>query len=376
MNCQEVQIELSDYLEKSLDAIRMKSVETHLLSCPLCRAEADGITDCIGQIAQLPILEPPAGFAQRIMALVLEFEVKPSFWQRLFAPLRVTMPIQAAAVVLIAILAVFLYPKESQIKNNKPSQLSALSLSKTLPLQSNKDSVVEQAQSTLPSSPTAKDAMRVKNSDAQDARQSAAEARRKTVPNIAAVKDPALAPASSQTENTVEELKDAPHRAPIQAQEVAAGRENLQPSGDPSGFGGTLGGSLRSGLFAPERALSPVTEPSADVEFIVRRRETQTREQKEDPSSDALRRRAEADAATPAATAKRTNPAAPAEGGRISEIRWFTVPAERYDQFRKELAAEAAIESEKAAGTLTNQFVSKSNRELLIKVIVLSPTER
>ena len=38
MNCQEAQTQLLEYLESSLDALRMKSIETHLLSCPVCRA--------------------------------------------------------------------------------------------------------------------------------------------------------------------------------------------------------------------------------------------------------------------------------------------------------------------------------------------------
>jgi len=52
------------------------------------------------------------------------------------------------------------------------------------------------------------------------------------------------------------------------------------------------------------------------------------------------------------------------------------VPAERYDQFRKELAAEAAIESEKKTAIMANELAGKSTPELLIKVIILTPTER
>ncbi len=58
MNCQEAQTQLSEYLESSLDALRMKSIETHLLGCPVCRAEADGLADCIQEIARLPIVDP------------------------------------------------------------------------------------------------------------------------------------------------------------------------------------------------------------------------------------------------------------------------------------------------------------------------------
>ena len=64
------------------------------------------------------------------------------------------------------------------------------------------------------------------------------------------------------------------------------------------------------------------------------------------------------------------------QSSSITEIRWFTVQSDLYDRFKKELAAEASIESEKAAGVLENDFIQKSARELLIKVIILSPAER
>jgi hypothetical protein len=56
-------------------------------------------------------------------------------------------------------------------------------------------------------------------------------------------------------------------------------------------------------------------------------------------------------------------------------MRWFAVPADRYEQFRKELAAEAHIDSERSVAGMENEFPSKSSRELLIKIIIL-PSER
>src|SRR6267142_1576523 len=105
--------------------------------------------------------------------------------------------------------------------------------------------------------------------------------------------------------------------------------------------------------FAPERALSPLTEPSADVEFVVRRREAQSREPKEAAGSDALRRRAEADGGATATAAKRADAPATPQPSSMTEVRWFTVRAEHYDQFKKELAAEAAIDSERPIGSMT-----------------------
>ncbi len=383
MNCQEVQIELPNYLEKSLDSLRMKNIEMHLLSCPLCHEEADGILDCVKQVAQLPRVDPPAGFAQRIMAQVREIEVKPMFWQRISPPLKIGMPMQAAAVVLVAILAVFLYQKESQIKNNRPDELSAPVPAMQLPSERKVNAESDSSQPVAPAAPIAKDAKRDRNPDVAIAQLSAAEARRKTVADSLLSKEeaPAASQPSAKTENNATEFKDAPRRPPIQAQEVATGRENFRPSGDAFDIGTTLRGSLRSGIFAPEPSVSPMTEPSADVEFVVRRRAGERSDQTDKPSGDRpvsgslQRQRAEADAVTSAAAAKRAGSVAAAPNS-LTEIRWFTVPAERYDQFRKELATEAAIESEKKTGIMSNELAAKSDRELLIKVIILTPTER
>ena len=375
MNCQEVQVELSSYLEKSLDSLRMKSIEMHLLSCPLCREEVDGVLDCIEQIGQLPVVDPPADFAQRIMAKIREIEVKPTLWQRLFRSLELGMPIPAAAVVVIAVLAVFLYQKESQMSNEAPAELSAPS-----PSQEKAVPVGDAAQPSAPTQTIAKEAKRDLKPNATSAPESAVEVHRKIVAESHLSKEqPSPAPQpSAKTENNPVELKDVPHRPPIQAQEVATGRENFRAGGDTFDIGATLGGSLRSGIFAPDPLLSPITEPKADIEFIVRRRNDQANKVSDDrrASGNVQRQRAEADTVTSAATAKQADSALAPGTSSITEIRWFTVPTERYDQFRKELAAEAAIESEKKTGGMASELARKSNRELLIKVIILTPTER
>ena len=111
MNCEEVQTQLLEYLDKSLDRISTKHLEIHLSSCPPCRAEADSLADCVRQVAALPIVDPPLGFAQRVMAHASEIDLSPSLWQRLALLTRNQFPLQAAAVVLIAIFSAFLYQK-------------------------------------------------------------------------------------------------------------------------------------------------------------------------------------------------------------------------------------------------------------------------
>ena len=371
MNCQEVQLQVSGYLEKSLDAIRMKSIETHLVSCPSCRAETHGLSDCIRQIADLPLLEPPAGFAQRVMAHAREIEIEPRRWQWLFTAFKLTVPIQAAAVVLVAVLAVLLYQKEPRFKDPSVTELSA----SRAPLQTEQKTSrgAESAAAPAPALTAPEDNRR----EIRTRLDSSPPAPRQPTSGNALAKDEALVPPaipSAQSEKTSEARVDAPRRAPIQTQEVSTGRESPRSRADAIGIGGLNRQLFRGGPSSTERALSPLSEPSADFEFIVRRRPPRF-DQRESASGDALRKRSEADAAIAAAAAQQAVPAPASPASSIVEIRWFTVAPHHLQQFRQELAAEAAIDSEKAAAPAEREFALKSARELLIKVTIL-PSER
>jgi hypothetical protein len=168
-------------------------------------------------------------------------------------------------------------------------------------------------------------------------------------------------------EGPVEAKQAAPRRPPIQTQEVTTGREAPRPSFDhfvvgiPGGQGQP---ALRAAPFAAPRSSPLGEELNADVEFVVRRRGTQPPQQLRPDNIDALHNLA----------AKRAAPAAP--GSPIAEIRWFSVQKGLYERFKKELAAEASIESEKPAPLRENDASQNPARELLIKVIILSPAER
>ena len=188
------------------------------------------------------------------------------------------------------------------------------------------------------------------------------------------LKNKTPAPSSAEPSNAGDVKDPVSRRGPIQAQEVATGMGGLQSGGDSFGFGPPIGGSPRPGFFLPERFLSPIAEPNADVEFIVRRRETQR--QDTIARNETARQSAETDIAPAIAKQSPTTPSSSNLSANFREIRWFSVPADQYDQFRKDLAAEASIDSEKAIGPSEREFAQKLNRELLIKVIIVSPAER
>jgi hypothetical protein len=368
MNCQEIQTRLSEYFDKSLDAISMKGIEVHLGSCSRCRVEADSLHGCIHQVSGLPPVDPPLGFTQRVMAQIREINETPTLWDRLFFPLRVKIPLQATAVVLIGALAVVLSQKEDQINRRESSAQRTATIAAPIPSEKNneisKDPALvaerplraeKPAKSTIkPTTDFAKQATqpaRVKKAAAASA---AIEQTQPEAPSIA----------SAEAESRLEDKKETRRRPPIPTQEVSTSGEARSSRSDTFGFGAAAGAlrqpSLRPGAFLAERSLSPLSEPRADVEFVVRRRSREHPDQKEAVSSDPDQ----------PALAKQAAPASPPSS--IVEIRWFTVPVNSFAQFKTELAAEASIESERALRVTENDFSQKSGRELLIKINILS----
>ena len=112
MNCEEVQKYLSDFLDKNLDVEHGAAIRDHLAICSLCSEEMASLAECQRLVSGLPAVEPPVGFTNRVMAEVREAANPPSLWERLFLPLRIKIPLQATAVVLIAVLAAYIYQKE------------------------------------------------------------------------------------------------------------------------------------------------------------------------------------------------------------------------------------------------------------------------
>ncbi len=125
--CEEIQVWLSDYLEGTLESGRHRAVEDHLYLCPNCQAVADDLAESIKSVASLPSVDPPPGFTQKVMAQVREEVVRRSLWVRIFQPFSIKIPIHATAVVLVGVLAVYLYQK---------SEVPQRELSKSVPAES------------------------------------------------------------------------------------------------------------------------------------------------------------------------------------------------------------------------------------------------
>jgi hypothetical protein len=124
MNCTETKDRLEAYFEGTLSVDDKGSVDRHLATCGECKAALDGIIATRRALKGLREVEPPPWLTGKIMAQVREeAETKKNgLLQWLFYPLRVKIPIQAFATLLVVVLGIYAYRAvEPQVKNIEPS---------------------------------------------------------------------------------------------------------------------------------------------------------------------------------------------------------------------------------------------------------------
>lgn len=382
MNCEEVSKHLTEYLDKTLDTAMTTRVATHVISCAFCRAESSELADCVRQVASLPEIDPPLGFAQRVMAHVRDIEPTPSLWQRLIQSLTSRAPVQATALAIVAIGAIALYQKEQPLKPNSDVNLA---------LRSEAQTQVKAKESTLTSA-TPIAALKDRESAAKNTVPASVPVQVAKATDMAtSPRDGSSVPAQSpqvkatttlgtHSENSAEDTIVVPKRLPLRVQEVTTARDNDSVFGETRSFGVPLAASLgaprqpalRPTPMALERS-TPLGDRVADFEFIVRRRSPQRRDQVENlNSADASQKLNEAENPSPAASRPSTPPApARAKIESIAEFRLYNVAPEHFEIFKKELAAEANIESEPKATAKEIEAAKQADRQLLVKVTIL-----
>ena len=129
--CGQIERMLPEYLEESLPPEERVRVAKHLTSCAKCRMALEDGKKTRLLVGNLEEVEPPPGFAQKIMVQVREEDRKKrGLLKKLFYPLHIKVPIQAVATVVIAALAIQVYRSvEPQKIATQPPGLSAPAVS-------------------------------------------------------------------------------------------------------------------------------------------------------------------------------------------------------------------------------------------------------
>lgn len=377
MNCAEVQKYLSDFLDKSLDNERARAIEDHLAACSRCSEEMASLAECQRLVSSLPAVELPLGFTNRVMARVREAANPPSLWERLFLPLQIKIPLQATAVVLIAVLAAYIYQKEPLQRES----VVAVQPKSSFREQNETDRLASSV-APAPNSKTKEVAEETKPR-VQELRPKPEE--QDNAPGTARPQDQVRSPATVSPVPLQEKSSAASEAASARREQSSSSREAqskeaLTPTPPPvsaakSSFSpearersaasslDTLRSGTVVGVAVPAdhelaiRLKEPVRDDKAMGERLasggaqaVRRSLTSQEEVK---SLDQARQRA-------------------IQTGQSQTV-WVTIARNQYELFKKELADLGNIEVESSTPDRNNDAIAKSSDQLRIKVTILPP---
>ena len=116
MTCAENRELHSALLDGELRGDERALVEGHLAGCPECARELERLARMLGMLHALPAARAPLGFVDRVLEAA-----RPTPWytrlgRRVLQPWRVKLPLQAAALVVVALGAVYVYQKTPELQ--------------------------------------------------------------------------------------------------------------------------------------------------------------------------------------------------------------------------------------------------------------------
>jgi len=110
MKHEEIRHKLSEFIDGAITPGEKSAIERHLETCTECADALRELRKTIEHIHAIEEVESPAWMTQKIMAKVREeAENKKGIWQRVFVPFLMKFPVQAVAVLFLAVTAYYIY---------------------------------------------------------------------------------------------------------------------------------------------------------------------------------------------------------------------------------------------------------------------------
>ena len=116
MSCADNRLLHSALLDDELAPDERAQVEAHLATCAECTAELAALARTLGMLHALPAARAPHGFVDRVLEAARPMPWHRRLGRRLFQPLRVKLPLEAAAVVLVALGAVYVFQNTPELQ--------------------------------------------------------------------------------------------------------------------------------------------------------------------------------------------------------------------------------------------------------------------
>jgi anti-sigma factor RsiW len=129
VTCEEIRELFSARVDDALGADQRSRLDAHLATCADCAREWQGFERTVGLLRAVAPARAPAGFVDRVLA------ARPRPWYRrlargLFVPWPIKLPLEAAAIVLVAGLAVLVFQRSPELQRgarmaDRPSAVTA-----------------------------------------------------------------------------------------------------------------------------------------------------------------------------------------------------------------------------------------------------------
>jgi hypothetical protein len=115
VSCEEVRELFSARVDDALPGDERTRLDAHLATCAECAREWTRFAGTVGLLRAAPPARAPAGFVDRVLA------ARPQPWYRrlargLLTPWPVKLPVEAAAIVLVAGLAIMLFQRSPELQ--------------------------------------------------------------------------------------------------------------------------------------------------------------------------------------------------------------------------------------------------------------------
>ena len=125
MTCHDARESLSAFLDEALAPDERREVAAHLEGCPDCRRELARLEQTVALLRRVEPVRAPVGFVDRVTEAA-----RPRPWYRraaaaIFVPFSVKLPAEATALVMVALLAVYVFERTPALQESARQEPTA-----------------------------------------------------------------------------------------------------------------------------------------------------------------------------------------------------------------------------------------------------------
>lgn len=116
MTCADARALFSALVDDELSAAERAATGAHLAGCADCRRELERFSRTVSMVHALPAERAPVGFVDRVMDAAHPVPWPRRLARRLFVPLRVKVPMEVAAILVVATTAVWVFQRTPELQ--------------------------------------------------------------------------------------------------------------------------------------------------------------------------------------------------------------------------------------------------------------------